>query len=259
MGIEGTRRRVLITGAGGRIGRSLSTALAETFDIRRHYRSIPDDVAAEGAVAADITQLNDVIPIMAGIDTVLHLAGEPSVQASWDEVCADNISGTLNMLEAARQSGVRRVVFASTNHVMGMNDERGDWPVYNTQLQRPDSYYGVSKATGEVLGRYYYDRWGVQFIALRIGWFMEHPTMTSDVGRAMWLSPRDCAQIFRLAVESREEFGIFYAISNNPNRRWDLTDAMLRLGYRPEDDWTVANGVGEGLEPTAAPARDWPE
>lgn len=254
-------RRVLITGAGGTIGRSLAMQHAGTYDLRLHYHHMPDDLDSTiDAVAADITSLEDTLPIASGIDTIWHLAGDPRVPASWESVYTKNILGVRNVLEAAKEAGVRRVVFASTNHVMGKYDRHSEWPVYNDKPQRPDSFYGASKAFGETLGRYYHDEWGLEFIALRIGWFRPTPDMTSDVGRAMWLSPRDCAHAFHCATETAVTHGVFYAISDNPNRRWDLTDAMLKMGYRPQDDWTTFEGLGEIIQPGQGelPAG-WPE
>src|SRR5215203_3169924 len=121
-GQAAAKRRVLITGAGGGIGTSLAESLKDVYDLRLHYRTPPETASGDQTVA-DITVLGQLTPIMEGIDSVLHLAG------------------------------VRRVVFASTNHVMGMYDRDQAWPVYNSLPVRPDSYYGVSKAFGENLGR----------------------------------------------------------------------------------------------------------
>ncbi len=254
-----SKRRILITGAGGTIGSSLAELHAGTHDQRLHYRRIPDGLPRGiDAVAADITSLDEMLPVADGIDTIWHLAGDPNVPATWESVYANNILGVRNILEAARLGGVRRVVFASTNHVMGKYDQNSEWPVYNDLPQRPDSFYGASKAFGETLGRYYFDEWGLEFIALRIGWFMPEPVMKSDVGRAMWLSPRDCAHAFQCATETAVPYGVFYAISNNPNRRWDLTDAMLKIGYRPEDSWTAFEGLAETTAPGQGHAgADW--
>jgi NAD+ dependent glucose-6-phosphate dehydrogenase len=245
-----SRRKVLITGAGGDIGRDLTIRHASTYDLRLHFRRIPGDIP-EGVetVAADIRELDQVRPKMAGVDTVWHLAGDRNVPASWESVYTNNILGVRNILEAAREASVRRVVFASTNHVMGKYDQDSAWPVYNDLPQRPDSLYGVSKAFGETLGRFYHDEHGLEFIALRIGWFMEAPRMKSDVGRGMWLSPRDCAHAFACATETAVTFGRYYAVSDNPNRRWDLTDAMIEIGYRPQDSWMTALGVEDDAAP----------
>ena len=153
-----TKRKVLITGAGGTIGSSLADLHADTYDLRLHFRRVPDDLPEDvDSVAADITSLDEMLPIAEGIDTIWHLAGDPNVPASWESVYANNILGVRNILEAARLGGVRRVVFASTNHVMGKYDQNSEWPVYNDLPQRPDSFYGASKAFGETLGRYYFD------------------------------------------------------------------------------------------------------
>jgi nucleoside-diphosphate-sugar epimerase len=117
---------------------------------------------------------------------------------------------------------------------MGMYDRDGDWPVYANQPVRPDSLYGVSKAFGENLGRHYSDRYGISVICLRIGWFLPQPR--DEISRWMWLSPRDCAQLVTLSLESTLPFGVFYAISGNSGRHWDITDTIEKLGYRPQDD-----------------------
>ena len=235
MSDDRAKRRVLITGAGGRIGRHLAGSLPERFDLRLHYfRTAPDRIPGADLVQADIAEYDQIAPALDGMDAVVHLAAEPSTRAEWDVVHRDNIVGTRNVYEAARAAGVRRVVFASTNHVMGMYDRDGQWPIYNPQPVRPDSLYGVSKAFGEVLGRYYHDQHGLSVICLRIGWFLPEPK--DEFARWTWLSPRDCTQIVTKAIEVDLGYGIFYAISGNGRRRWDLTETMVRLGYVPEDD-----------------------
>ena len=170
------KRRVLITGAGGRIGGHLATALQDRYSLRLQYnKTMPDTPPVEDWVQADIADYDQIAPAMEGIDAVIHMAGEPSPYASWDEVNSANIVGTRNVYEAARVAGVRKVVLASTNHVMGFYDRDGEWPIYVSQPVRPDSLYGVSKAFGEILGRYYADQHGLAVICLRIGWFLDEP------------------------------------------------------------------------------------
>jgi len=232
---EHAKRRVLITGAGGRIGGHLSKSLQERYDLRLHYfHTFPEQPPVDDWIRADIADFDQLAPAFDGIDAVVHMAGQPSTSASWEEVHEQNIIGTYNVLEAARRAGVRKVVFASTNHVMGMYDRDQQWPVYASMPVRPDSLYGVSKAFGENLGRHYADQFGLQVICLRIGWFLPHPH--DDFARWSWLSPRDCTQIVWKAIEADLAFGIYYAISGNGQRRWDITDTMVHLGYIPEDD-----------------------
>lgn len=259
MATNASRRRVLITGAGGTIGRSLTGRVSDRYELRLMFHSPRDGMEDRDVVAGDIANYDDIGAAVEGIDTIWHLAGDPNVPASWESVLTNNIIGTRNVVEAAREAGVRRVVFASTNHVMGMYDRDGAWPVYNDLPQRPDSLYGVSKAFGEDLGRHYHDAFGLEFISLRIGWFMETPRMAAGVGRAMWLSPDDCAQIFVCATEADVPYGVFYAISDNPDRRWDITDTMLKLGYRPRDSWARALGVEEEIGDRLAGSPSWPK
>jgi NAD+ dependent glucose-6-phosphate dehydrogenase len=232
---ESGPKRVLITGAAGRIGSSLAEQLKDRYRLRVHYHhNIPEHPPVADRVIADVSVFEQIAPALEGMDAVVHMAGDPSTRASWESVRARNIDGTYNVLEAARRAGCKKVVFASTNHVMGMYDRDQEWPVYSTLPVRPDSLYGVSKAFGEALGRHYHDQFGLSVICLRIGWFLPRPR--DEISRWMWLSPRDCAQVTWRAIESDLGFGVFYAISRNGRRHWDLTDTMEKLGYRPEDD-----------------------
>ena len=230
-----SRRRVLITGAAGRIGVDMTRLLKDRYDLRLHFnRSVPDTPALDDYVVADIAEYDQIAPAMDGIDTVIHLAGEPAVTTPWDRVNKANILGLYNVYESARRAGVNRIVFASTNHVMGMNDRDENWPVSSQQPVRPDSLYGVSKAFGETLGRHYYDRYGMSFINLRIGAYGDAPR--DEIARYMWLSPRDCAQLIWRSIESDVGFATYYAISGNTSRTWDISDAVVQLGYVPEDN-----------------------
>ena len=247
--------RVLITGASGNIGKMLTARFADLYELV--LLDAEETTTDEGIPVnrADIRDFGQVRPLVDGVDTVVHLAGDASPQATWESVYELNILGTRNVLEAARDAGVRRVVFASSNHAMGMYDREGAWPVYNHQLPRPDSLYGVSKVFGETLGRFYHDEHGLEFIALRIGWSTEEISeRDEDLLHAMWLSPDDTGQVVERAIEADVPFGIYYAISDNPNRRWDLTNTMLELGYRPQDSWDEVLGeredVVEGGKPT---------
>lgn len=256
-----TTRRILITGATGDIGLLLSERLADDFDVVQHGRTPKTEEQEKVLRRADLEDLNEVRPLMEGVDTVIHLAGSASPESDWDDVLSANIVGYRNVLEAAREAGVRRVVFASSNHAMGMYDRHEEWPVYPHQLPRADSLYGVSKIFGEALSRFYHDEYGLDVIVLRIGWVSGHPMLADeDVLHAMWLSEDDAEQVFRCAIDAEVAFGLYYAISDNPNRRWDLTNTMLDLGYRPKDTWLDHSEEEEHVvEGGAAVRDDWPK
>lgn len=234
-------RTVLVTGAAGTIGTDVLQLLREdeAMEADLVLTDADADPRADPPVRPlDVRDLEAVTAALDGVDTVIHLAGAASPEAPWEDVLDLNIVGTRTVLEGARRAGVRRVVLASSNHAMGMYDRDEQWPVYNSQPPRPDSLYGVSKVFGEVLGRYYHDAHGLDVIALRIGWESgDYGAADDTLTRGMWTSPRDMAQALRRAVEAPVRFGIYYVTSDNAERRWDLTDALVDLGYRPQDDW----------------------
>lgn len=200
----------------------------------------------EPAHVADLADYEAIRPAFQGVESVVHLAAASEVDSSWDAVLGANIVGTRNVFEAAREAGAAQVVFASSNHVIGMYEKDGapaiyeadDGRVYDEHVDlRPDSPYGVSKAFGEALGRYYSDVHGVRVICLRIGMVGrdDRPPKRPRT-RAIWLSHRDCAQLFGRALEADDlRFAICYGISNNARQLWDLRSARELLGYQPED------------------------
>jgi NAD+ dependent glucose-6-phosphate dehydrogenase len=232
---KGDKLKVLITGAAGRIGSSMAERLKDRYDLRLLYHhTIPENPPVADIRIADLAKYDEVARAMEGVDAVVHLAADAGHPGTWESVRERNIDGTYNVFESARQAGVKKVVFASTNHVMGMYDRDRQWPIYASQPARPDSLYGVSKAFGEILARHYYDQHGLSIICLRIGWAIERPR--DEIGLYMWLSHRDCAQLISRAIESPLGYGVFYAISANSRRHWDITETMEKLGYRPQDD-----------------------
>jgi NAD+ dependent glucose-6-phosphate dehydrogenase len=230
---------VLVTGASGRVGRLLVPQLATRYRLRLHSRSthIAVPKGPHESVMGDIESAADVAEMMAGVDAVVHLAGESGARASWDEVRGPNIDGIYNVFEAARVGGVRRVVFASTNHVMGMYDREQAWPIHPEQPIRADGPYAVSKAFGEVLGRYYAEAHALEVVCLRIGWVLERPF--NEQGLRMWLSPGDLKRLMIGALEAPVRFGVYYGVSANTRCHWDVENTRLELGYQPVDDAEV--------------------
>lgn len=226
-----TARTVLMTGAAGGVGRFLRAGLAGRYDLRLSDRVVIDDLAeGESFVAADLADMGAVRRAVEGVDAIIHLGGF-SVEGDWETILHANFIGTHNLYEAAREAGVRRVVFASSNHAVGFYEraETIDHDVY----PRPDSRYGLSKVFGEGLASLYADKYGVTSMCIRIGNVDERPR---DVRRlAIWISPRDIAQLVAIGVEHPEiRFEIVYGMSDNARAWWDNSNAH-RLGYKPED------------------------
>ncbi|MFL5844598.1 MAG: NAD-dependent epimerase/dehydratase family protein [Solirubrobacteraceae bacterium] len=230
-------KKVLMTGASGMIGVSLRDLLRDRYALRLQERpggkSIGPAREGEEIVQADVVDLAAMRAAVRGVDAVVHLAASASGGTPWEGVLQNNIVGMHTALQAMRQEGVRRMVFASTNHVTGYY-ERELRPCYPDMPVRPDSYYGASKAFGEALARFYVDEYGLAVICLRIGSWLPEPTSTRHL--STWLSPRDMAQLTWRAVETPLNWGIFYAISGNARRYWDIGPTQELLGYRPEDD-----------------------
>ena len=255
------KQRVLITGAGGTIGTAIRRHLGDRYDLRA-LTLTPQDFPSH---VGNIADLDAILPAFAGVDAVVHLAASPAVETPWEDILPNNLIGTYNVFEAARRSGVGAVVFASSNHAIGMYELDGAPSIYelddprvydHTVPVRPDSLYGVSKAYGEALGRYYADFHGLRVFCLRIGAVRagDDPTDPAVLAsspalldlpdaetrrqrmRAVWLSQRDCAQLVARCLEADHvDYAIVYGVSNNPRRFWDIEHAKALLGYAPED------------------------
>jgi nucleoside-diphosphate-sugar epimerase len=160
--------RILITGAAGRIGSMLRPRLARPGRVLRllDVVPVPSPGPHEEIVTGSVTSLAVMTEAASGTDAIIHLGGI-STEAPWDQIMAVNINGTHNIFEAARQAGVPRVIFASSNHAVGFAP-RESFPVPDYAFPLPDTYYGVSKAAGEALASMYYHRYGIDAISIRI-------------------------------------------------------------------------------------------
>jgi NAD+ dependent glucose-6-phosphate dehydrogenase len=243
-----TPMKMGITGAEGRIGGFLRSGLDPKYKIKS-FTLAPQ--AFESTVA-DVSDASSMPGKFEGLQAVIHLAGDPSPTGSWESMLRNNIIGTCNVLEEARRSGVKKVIFASTNHTQHgetMTDSPNELDMSKRVMLRlgdyfnPSSIYGASKATGEIYGRLFARKHGVQFVAMRIGAIGNDDTPLRAVGtpgenyvRAMYLSRRDLITAFTKALEIDREFTVAYAVSNNGRRIFDLRETNEVLGFYPQDD-----------------------
>lgn len=225
-------KTLLITGAAGDIGTHMRRELKGVYKLRLSDRR-PVDKPADGESVdlGDIANMDDALRITRGVDAILHLGGVSS-EADWDAILQANIVGCYNVVEAARRNGVKRILFATSNHAVGFyrRDETIDHRVY----PRPDSRYGLSKVFGEQVGSLYADKYGLEFFNIRIG--NVNPKPVDKRRLAIWISPRDLAQLVRIGVDHPDiRFEIVYGVSNNKRSWYDNSNAT-RLGYRPQDE-----------------------
>ena len=223
--------KLLVTGAAGGIGTRLRKLLKGVYpSIRWSDMRKPDDLGAdEEFVIADLADLAEVEKIVAGVDGIVHLGGY-SIEGPWETILQSNIIGCYNMFEAAYRAGVKRIVFASSNHAVGFYPRSQKIGVNVTA--RPDSRYGISKAFGEAVGAFYADKHGLRVTCLRIGNFGDVPLDKRRL--SIWLKPEDLVQLIRIGLEHPDiRFEIFYGASDNVDMWWDNSNAR-RYGYKPQ-------------------------
>jgi NAD+ dependent glucose-6-phosphate dehydrogenase len=247
----------------------------EDYELTYYNRSDrPDDHPYGGydTVVGNVTEGAKLQAAAEGHDAMVHMAANPHTGAEWGDILEANVVGTYNALEAARREQLETVVFLSTNHVMGLYESEHAPELYepgyglvidHTDPVRPDSYYGVSKSFGEDLGRYYVERheYPRQFYSLRVGTVngpeYDHPYGNAESGvdegeyergsdayeravarlKCTWQSRRDFAhQVECCLVDENVEHGVFYGVSDNQHRWFDLEHARSTIDYNPRDD-----------------------
>ena len=224
--------RILLTGAAGGLGQVLRPRLKPYAAIIRASDRAPLGRAEDGeeVVQCDLADKHAVHALVEGCEAILHFGGI-SVEARFDPILQSNIVGVFNLYEAVRKHGVKRVVFASSNHVVGFYRQSdridADHPV------RPDGLYGVSKCFGENLSRFYYDRYGIETVCLRIG--SSFPMVKDRRMLSTFLSYRDLVELVRCALFApRPGHTIVFGVSDNPTAWWDNHKAA-HLGFRARD------------------------
>jgi len=245
-------RRLLLTGAAGGLGRVLRPRLAACCESLR-----VSDIAELGTAAAKEevrpARLEDkaaVHTLLEGVDAVVHLGGI-STEGPFEPILEANFRGTFHLYEAARVHGVKRIVFASSNHVTGFY--RQSQTIDATMPMRPDGYYGLSKAFGENLAQFYFDRHGVETVSLRIGSSFPEPKDRRML--ATYLSYDDLERLV-IASLTAPAVGhtVIYGMSDNPLTWWDNTPAR-HVGYRPQDSSEPFRAALETRQPVIDPTQ----
>ncbi|MFF0507921.1 NAD-dependent epimerase/dehydratase family protein [Streptomyces fimicarius] len=227
-------RTVLLTGAAGGLGTLMRGLLpAYGYDLRL-FDLVPIEDEPQ-AITADLNDRKALREAVHGVDAIIHLAGI-SLESTFDKILRANIEGTYTLYETAREEGVRRIVAASSNHVIGYTPRPGpgDPLIPLDTPRRPDTFYGLSKCFGEDLAQLYWDKHGVETVSVRIGSCFPEPTSVRML--SVWMSPADGARLFHAALTA-EGVGhtVVHGSSANTRLWWDLASARA-LGYAPQDD-----------------------
>jgi uronate dehydrogenase len=238
--------RLLLTGAAGGLGQVLRPRLKRLCRVLRVSDIAAMAAAGEGeeVVVAPLQDGAAVHALVAGVEAIVHLGGV-SVEGPFEPILQANIVGAWNLYEAARKNRTRRVVFASSNHVTGFY--RQDEVISPSDPMRPDGHYGLSKAFGENLSRFYFDRYGIETVCLRIGSSFAEPKDRRML--ATWLSYDD---LERLVVASLMApvvgHSVVYGMSDNTTTWWDNTSAA-HIGFRPKDSSEPFRAAAEARQP----------
>jgi uronate dehydrogenase len=241
--------RLLLTGAAGGLGKVLRQSLRPWAGVMRlsdRAGMAPAQGGAEEVVPCDLADKAAVDALVAGCDAIVHLGGV-SVERPFEEILEANIKGVFHIYEAARRHGVKRVVFASSNHVIGFykQDQRLD----AHSPRRPDGYYGLSKSFGEDVAQFYFDRWGIETVSIRIGSSFPEPANRRMMHT--WLSLRDLTTLIGKSLFTPEVgHTVVYGMSANREPWWDNA-AAAHLGFVAQDSSEVFRAKVEAQPPVA--------
>jgi uronate dehydrogenase len=245
--------RLLLTGAAGGLGKVLRESLRPYAAILR-VSDIAEMAPAAGAHeevrVCDLADKAAVHQLVEGVDAILHFGGV-SVERSFEEILGANICGVFHIYEAARRHGVKRVIFASSNHVIGFYKQNES--IDGLSARRPDSYYGLSKSYGEDMARFYFDRYGIETVSIRIGSSFPEPLNRRML--STWLSYRDLTQLIERALYTPNVgHTVVYGVSDNRNVWWD-NHLATHLGCQPRDS---SEQFRNKVEAQPMPAADDP-
>ena len=227
-----TQEKLLLTGAAGGLGQALRERLKANCKTLRLSDRLAFSAAGpnEEIILADLANAEEVNAMVQGVDAIIHLGGV-SVEGPFEPIMQANILGVYHLYEAARKHGVKRVVFASSNHVTGFY--RQSETITSDLPARPDGFYGVSKAFGEDLSRFYFDRYGIETACIRIGSSFAEPRDRRML--ASWLSFDDLHRLITACLSTPVlGHSIIFGMSNNSVTWWDNSKAR-HVGYVPKD------------------------
>jgi uronate dehydrogenase len=233
--------RILMTGAAGGLGKAMRERFTGRFGLLRLSDITPMEPAGPGeeVVTADLADAAAVAALCRDVDAIIHFGGK-SNEGDWPAILQPNIIGAINLWEGARKAGVDRVLFASSNHAIGLY--RRSQRIDHTANPRPDGRYGLSKAFGEDLAALYAYKWGIRGFCMRIGTCFPEPMNARAL--SSWMSYADMERMLKVGLTADYVYEVVYGVSDNPRSWWDNSNAE-RLGYAPQDSAETFAGTYE--------------
>jgi uronate dehydrogenase len=233
------KRKVLITGAAGRIGSFITAQWVDRYDLVLTDVREPKETFGFPFTQVNLSDFDAVRPLLDGVDTVVHLGADPSMEAPWESLLPNNLISTYNVFESAHQAKARRVIFASSvNAVFGYPPDiqvKLDMPI------RPINLYGATKVWGEGVASSYACSTDLSCISLRFGWVVDRNSPHITLGHQyldIAFTYEDLTDLVRGAIDASDDLklGVFHGVSNNQWKRLDITESIRQLGYNPQDD-----------------------
>jgi nucleoside-diphosphate-sugar epimerase len=236
-------KRILVTGSSGRIGRAVVQELRARGQAVRGFDRVPTPDMTD-MVVGTLTSEADIAKAMQGIHTVIHLAATPDDADFLAEIVPNNIIGVYHIFEQAQKAGVKRLVVASSGQVVWHQRITGPIPVGVDVQPTPRYWYAAAKLFLEGAGRAFAEKFGMEVIAVRLGWCPRTPEQVEEIRAAQWaqdvyLSPTDAGRFFACAVEAplTDKFVVVYATSRPKRVMYDLETTKKLLGYEPGETW----------------------
>jgi nucleoside-diphosphate-sugar epimerase len=247
-----SKRKVLITGAAGRIGSFITAQWVDRYDLVLTDIRAPKETFGFPFHQVNLSDFDAVRPLLNGVDTVVHLGADPSMEAPWESLLPNNLISTYNVFESAHQAKARRVIFASSvNAVFGYPPDiqvKLDMPI------RPINLYGATKVWGEGVASSYACSTDLSCISLRFGWVVDRDSPHIMLGHQyldIAFTYEDLTNLVAGAIDAPDDLklGVFHGISNNQWKRLDITESIRQLGYAPQDDaFAIARANAEKVK-----------
>ena len=224
---------ILLTGAAGALGNQLRESLSQASSLLRSSdrEDLIKKFKNEEVIKADLSSSDEMMSLTKNIDCVVHMGGQ-SIEGSWDNVLNSNIIGMYNLYEACRKNNVKRVIWASSVHTVGFYPR--SQVLDSKSMPRPDSNYGLSKVFGESLAQYYWDKYKLETVSIRIYSCLAEPKDHRIL--STWLSYNDLRSLINACINSSNvEHSIIFGVSDNDSILIDNKYAR-HIGYKPKDN-----------------------